>query len=459
MLHKKLFWVCLLGCLISGLSLQAQDNNLNTTFTRLFQRILGDENGEGGALAIVKVFNAQGQEVANHAEHFKDASLEAVNVLTPALNSLIAGNVSSFPLSSTSAGVTFDFSTGLPVSISESMGPIFAETGKTLGKSKFNIGLNYTFLDLANFRGIKTQDLGFVFTHEDVLNSGLGDTPNESDLLNIELGLDLDASIFVYYTTFGVTKNFDIGIAVPVINISMNGPAHASIDSYTLANGGSANHMFIGGTTNNPLLEQSFDYSESAWGLGDVTLRLKYSFLQGAGVNLAALVDVRVPTGDEENFMGTGKPNVRVIGIMSKKLGDFTPHLNVGYDARMADLDSDEVEFAAGFDQRIGKGLTFAMDILGEFDINTEEAITFPEPVSITDQYRNENRELVASYERTVERTNIPVLDNDNLLNAALGFRFSPAESVILLGNVLIPMNDAGLRAPIVPTAGITISF
>ena len=44
-----------------------------------------------------------------HSVHFIEAANQANRDLTPALNSLIANEVSSFPLSTTSPGVTFDF--------------------------------------------------------------------------------------------------------------------------------------------------------------------------------------------------------------------------------------------------------------------------------------------------------------------------------------------------------------
>ncbi len=91
---------------------------LNKVFENVFNDILDDQLLRSGS---------PGQ----HGTHFLEAANLANISLSPALNSLIASNVSSFPLSSTSAGVTFDFSTGQPVSITESMGPIFSETGKT----------------------------------------------------------------------------------------------------------------------------------------------------------------------------------------------------------------------------------------------------------------------------------------------------------------------------------------
>ena len=46
---------------------------------------------------------------------------------------------------------------------------------------------------------------------------------------------------------------------------------------------------------------------------------------------VGALADVRVPTGDEENLLGSGAWGVRGLGIASWQLGGIAPHANFGY--------------------------------------------------------------------------------------------------------------------------------
>lgn len=437
-MFKKFILLSLLSVLLSTSDADAQ---LNQVFGKIFDEFLKTGFARG----------SPGQ----HGQHFLKADTVAREELSRALNSLVAGNVSSFPLSATAAGVTFDFSTGLPVSIAKSLGPIFAETATTLGKGKVNLGYNFTYLSLSKFRGLPTRDIRFTFTHEDVGNSGvLGDNVNESDLVDIFLDLDVSASVFAFFATAGVTNNLDIGVAVPVANISLSGNARAVVNSFTFARNDSANHHF-GGNNKNPKLTENVRYNESAAGLGDIAVRLKYGFLRGADIDLAALLDVRIPTGNEQNFLGLGKSNVRLSWIMSKKIKDFTPHLNLGYDRRVADLDSDELELALGFDQKIAAGVTFAAEFLGEFDLKRDEAITlFPGAVTIVDQPAPQSR-----YVRQVDLSNVPDRSNDHALNAALGFRIAPSEHVLLLGNMLVSLNDGGLRSNVAPTLGVAVNF
>lgn len=405
-----------------------------------------------------------------HGLHYLKAAADADSLLKPALNSLIATNVSSFPLSSTGTGVTFDFSSGRPVSIRESLGPIFAESAQTLGKGKLNLGINYTYLNLAKFRGLSTKDIRFSFTHVDVQEAtppppSLGNPSYENDYVDVFLGLDVNASIAVLSATYGLTNSLDLGLAVPVVHVSLAGNAKAVINSYSFGRlvpgfpqREGAAHRFNDDPLN-PLLTAETRYEESATGIGDIALRLKYNFSRGADADLAAFLDLRLPTGDEKNFLGTGKANARISGVASKKMGQFAPHLNLAYDRRGAAFDSDELELVAGFDQKIASSVSFAADFLGSFDLKRNEAIKlFPGVAHISDQFVN-SAGTTGRLERAIDLSNIPDRDNDNTLDIALGFRAAPSARLLLLGNILVPLNDGGLRSSVAPTFGATINF
>ena len=65
---------CFCICLLSSTSLYAQNDKLIGVFQGLFQDILGDDTGEGGALQTVQQFDSDGNIIGDHAEHFVDAS-------------------------------------------------------------------------------------------------------------------------------------------------------------------------------------------------------------------------------------------------------------------------------------------------------------------------------------------------------------------------------------------------
>ncbi len=472
---KNVFLVIFCSLFLILTSAGRSQAQLENTFTDIFEHFLGRADQDGnitpGLIAVSGEF---------HGAHFIPASKRANELLTPALNSLIATNVSSFPLSSTSAGVTFDFSTGRPVSISESLGPIVAETAPTLGKGKLNIGFNYTYLNFSSFRGLPLKDMRFTFFHEDhetefpydpdeSEEGSLGIPGFESDNIDFFLNLETNASIFVMFITAGITSYLDLSVAAPIININLSGNAKAVINSFTYGHLNPNRPEFEGAAHRfnddplNPVLQANQPYSVSANGLGDIAVRLKYNFLRGSGLNSAILLDTRIPTGDEKDFLGTGKMVTRILGIFSSKFGDFTPHLNIGYVRRNAELDSDELEFRLGFDQKIGKGLTFAIDFLGSIDLNDDELIKlFPGTKTIHQEFEataDSTGSRNGAIYRIVDWSNVPETDNDNTFDAAIGFRYAASERFIILGNVIIPLNDKGLRSSIASTVGLTISL
>lgn len=424
------------GLAVFAIHAEAQ---LNQTFQDIFDQIL-----------ITELQLSPGA----HSNHFVAAAELANAELTPALNSMIASQVSSFPVSSSAVGVTFDFSSGQPVKVVGSQGPIFGEIANTLGKGKFGVGVNHSELELERFRGVSTKDIEFTFTHVDVTGEGtLGESPNESDTIDVTLGLDLNASITALYGTYGVTDNLDVAVVLPFVRVQMDGSAHASINSFTYAFLGLANHNFNDNPTN-PQLTTDVAYSGDASGIGDIALRMKYVFLKGGKWDLAVLTDVRLPTGDEADYLGTGDTNIKFQEILSRKVGDFRPHFNLAYEWRGAELDSDELEFDLGFDHKISDSVTIAAEVMGSFDVNDSETIQlFPGSVMI------EDRIATGSLLRQVRRSNVPEAASDDVIDGAFGVRFAPKENMSFFANLLVPLNDSGLRSDVTPTVGFSALF
>jgi hypothetical protein len=461
-MKKRLALLSFVGALMVAGPTYAQ---LDQLFDRIFNKILRDDLrlSTGGTDTTQQAIDR------THGIHYFPAARLANEKLTPALNSLIASNVSSFPLSSTVAGVTFDISSGLPVKITESLGPIFAETAATLGKDKLNVGLTYSYLNLSKFRGVPTQDIRFSFAHQEISNPNnvvLGDNPTESDYIDLFLGLDVNAEIYAFFATYGVAKNLDIGLAVPFVRLDLRANAMAVINSYSFAIVGNAVHRFNEDPAN-PQLVDLVSENESVAGIGDIGVRLKYNFVRSPGLSLAALADIRLATGNEHDFLGTANTNARVSFIASKKLNDFSPHLNIGYERRPAGLDSDELEFVVGFDQKVASGVTFAAEFLGEFDLNRDETIElFPgtqqlidSNTSFTTPANPPSRPAGGRQVRNIDLSNVPARQRDNLFDAALGFRVAASEKLLLFGNVIVPLNDSGLRSSVAPTFGVTVNF
>jgi hypothetical protein len=391
-----------------------------------------------------------------HGNHFKPANVAASATVINAMNNFIGSSVSSFPLSSTAAGLTFDFSSGRPVSTSTSFGPIFSERAQTIGSGLFNMGFNLTTINYSKIRGVNTDDLKFSFTHQDVaVNdvSGIyGDSPNEFDTIDFFMNLDVNANIFAFYFTYGITDHLDFSVAVPFINVSIKADPYARINSYTYLTTGAANHHFGSDSSQPVLLNKLEGIDDDATGIGDLAIRLKYNLLNNNTVDLATILEYRTATGDEKNFLGSGNDRAKISLIASKIMGDIAPHINLNYELKNSDTQRDRFGVFLGYDQKLSEKLTLALDFLGEFEMGDKiESLTFPDPIIAS---RPDN-----SYSQTTEPTNLPNSSADHLINGAFGIKFSPKKSLMVIANVFFPLNNGGLRSEFIPTLGTEFNF
>jgi hypothetical protein len=425
-------------------SLHAQ--SMRTTLDRLFVFGAGED-----PLFLAGSAGEPATEV--HGDHFIPAEIAANAALLEFFTNAISTNVASFPLSSAVASQTFTFVGGVPTPSSTSFGPIFAERAQTIGRGRLSAGVNYSRLRFARIRGVDLEDVRLTFLHANVDFPGcdaafggdctlFGVPQFENDEIELTLNLDMEAEVLAFYTTFGVTDWLDLGLAVPVIDFELDGSSVARITPTT---GDQAFHFF-GGTPENPVLEATSISRGQTTGIGDIAMRLKARLVQGENWQLGTLAEARAPTGREEDFLGTGEWNAKGLLIISGTVDDFSPHLNTGFEYRGSQLDQNEVEVVAGFDHRLADWATLAVDLLGAFKVGGER-LTLPEPARIE-----------APFPRTVPRTNIPNR-RDDLLDGSIGFKFQTAGGLILITNVLVPLNHGGLRSSPIPTLGVEYSL
>src|SRR5262249_45863521 len=94
---------------------------------------------------------------------------------------------------------------------------------------------------------------------------------------------------FAFYLTYGITDSWDINLLQPVLGT-------------TLDPSGTASARFADG----PLVTDQPSSAGSSIGPGDTFLRTKYRFLDGRWASLAAFLSLRFPSGNPDDFHGTG---------------------------------------------------------------------------------------------------------------------------------------------------------
>lgn len=376
-----------------------------------------------------------------HGDHFLPAVTAGNQTVIGFVTEAIAGSVANTPISSTSSGATYSIVGGLPVRTSTSAGPIFAERSQTLGRGRFFFGANITSIHYSTLNGAPLDNLEFNFTHQDVGNPGLGDPDFENEVIRLRLGLDVNLLVASVFATWGLLDFVDLGVAVPFGRVSVRGTSVAQIDPF----GPTTPHHF-GGTDANPILRASRSVDASATGIGDVVGRVKVNLGQGSRFGAAILGEVRFPTGDEQNLLGSGSTTARGVGVLAAQFGSFSVHANGGYVVRTGQLQNDGVLATLGFDNLMTSWATMAFSLISEWQVG-EPKLTLPGAI-----------QFVAPFQREIQATTIPHRSGDRL-DASLGLKFNVRSGTVLVLNGIAPLRKSSMQPDLSWTAGFEFNF
>ena len=376
-----------------------------------------------------------------HGNHFLPSTTQGNATVISFITEAMAKSASNLPISATSSGATYSIVDGLPVKTSTSSGPVFAERPQTLGKHRFFMGMNVSNMQFSTLNGVPLDNLQLNFSHEDVGVPGRGDPEFENDIIRTQLALKLNLTVASIFATYGVTDFIDVGLALPLLRVSLEGNTVAQIDPF----GPNPAHYF-GGTPANPILRAAASVNESAAGVGDVVGRVKINLGQGRRVGGALLTEVRLPTGDETNLLGGGATSARVVGVVGAQLGTFSVHGNAGYLLRTGALQSDATLATIGFDNLMTPRSTLAFSLISETIVGKSK-LSLPAPIDIE-----------FPFQRRIESTSIPERREDRL-DASLGLKLSLRGGSVLVLNGVAPLKKAGIQPSFFWTGGIEISF
>jgi len=275
--------------------------------------------------------------------------------LSSALSASIGTALSVIPVASPSSSVITitDPETGAQLPASSTLGPIFAERGETIGKHKVYVGFSTQSFHFTSLNGQPLRQpltmLGIGGQLSTILNSAGQPVATYPSTYN--LATDVRLSQNVAFITYGVTSRFDVSVALQV--------AHAAIQSQT-SNG----QIYVGDGFNNTkqgncwcvdtftagvapgatgvpgsglILSDINSSKYGTTGFGDMLLRFKGTVVQRPNLAIAVGADLRLPTGDAQNFLGIGTTAVKpflAASFYSKALGHgivLSPELNVGW--------------------------------------------------------------------------------------------------------------------------------
>jgi hypothetical protein len=381
-----------------------------------------------------------------HAAHFNSAFQEEFTQFNVAL----ATQLLTVPFPSPASGYTYSFdeSLGVFTRSTQSFGPILSERAETIGKGKFTFGFAWQRFKFDDIEGVDLGSVPAVFTHDGFEQGG-----GRADVVNSVNDIRADFSRFIAFFTYGIGSHFDISAAIPIVDASLSATSTTQIIRVGTASN-TAVHFFgdgqggIGDT-------RQFRVSGSASGLGDVLLRLKGTAPRSGPTRLGFLADVRFPTGDEEDLLGSGAWGVKPLIVISWELGRFSPHVNVGYqwngESLLAgDIASghkedmpDQFLYAGGADIGVHKNFTFVVDVIGQKVVDAPRLVT---------------ETFTAADGRTFDQVGFE-RGSYYINDLSLGFKVNAGGSLLLDFNLLIRLDSAGLRTDFAPLVGFEYGF
>ena len=180
-------------------------------------------------------------------------------------------------------------------------------------------------------------------------------------------------------------------------------------------------------------------------------------------------VDVRIPSGDPLNFLGAGAAGFKPFVIWSYHTR-ISPHAFVGYEINGSSKIAGDITkgtkeklpgqlaYTVGADAWITRNFSVAFDVLGDavFQAQRLTQTSFVEPQACT----NSNCTAVVTSPAPPSHPNlVSTSASYNVVNSSIGAKFKPFENFLLTGNVMLRMNQGGLRANTVPLVGLSYTF
>jgi hypothetical protein len=403
------------------------------------------------------------------------------------LQKAIVTQLSTFPLGTSSGGFTYtlDPATGAITPGSVSFGPSFAERPLTIGRGKFNSGLQYQHVAYDRFEDVEldSQEISFLLQHNNCCPAGANNptAPGntlpffEGDLVETRLALSVKTDTTVFFANYGLTNALEVGVAVPVVRSDLKVGGRSTI----LRLSTEPQPLIHSWDGNGATVKDLPSRGGSASGLGDILIRGKYVVVPGA---LAGEVDFRLPTGDEAELLGTGGLQTRLLLIAAVSRGSFAPHVNIGYvfsngsvSSEIVDLQvpnvtgsaaltglaqpnidlsvPDEFAYTGGFDWAVSRRVTVAADLIGR----TQRNVTRFELSDSSFPFRTADTGPVLTATRP--QLNLAGTKSLNLLLGAIGTKINVATNLLLTANVLFPLSEGGLRPQITPVIGLDYAF
>ncbi len=345
----------------------------------------------------------------------------AVNNEFDTLASNIADTAArSIPIISSSAGFTYRYNAAIGAfeRTSDTLGPIFLERPDTLGRGKFNVNVSYQYVQFDQFDGTSLRNL--QSPDPVVLQTSGGDQVTT----RLRYSLRLQNHVTAVSATYGVCDDLDVNLLVPLIETRLAVGVHAS--------GVGEGHVH-----------------DDAFGVGDILVRTKYQLPRLDWFRSAIGLQLRLPSGNENDFQGTGNFEASPFFYGSTLLwGRVEPHVNLGIDYNTGDVSHSAARYGAGVDVDAHPRIGFAFGFLGRSELGGSA----------------DRRDTLFLHSRNGADVREPLLGLDfgrkDFFDFSFGVRAVLFRNIMMFANGIYALNDSGLRNDtIIPTVGFEGTF
>jgi hypothetical protein len=344
----------------------------------------------------------------------KDA--EATAATRDTISRALLIELAALPISTSSGGFTYSFNSelGTRERASSSFGSFFVERALTSGRNQMSLGASFRYSQFDRLDGNELRTGEFVTTA-----AQFRDEPSPFDVET--LTLKIDTRTVTAFANYGVTDRFDLGAAVPIVSMQLSGER---VNTYR---GQTARQAAATATTT---------------GIADMAITARAHVIGGRASGLTAGAELRLPTGSEEDLLGTGEAAIRLLAIGSVEGPRAAAHVNVGYSWGGI---TREATYNTGVTVAALQRFTLVGEFLGRWieDLGEIGQVTAPHPGSVgVDTIRL-----------------LPAATGTATGMAVAGFKWNVSGRWLLNANVLLPLSDRGLRARMVPAVALEYSF
>jgi hypothetical protein len=285
--------------------------------------------------------------------------------------------------------------------------------------------------------------------------------------------IDFQMDQYIGLLTYGLTRSTDITVAVPVNSVTMNVTSGQYQGYMFTPSSGSAPAYYTLLAKPGVTTQVSNVTAGSASGVGDVTLNVKQMLFgqEGSVGRYAGAIgaQLRFPTGDAENYLGSGAFGANFYGIVEYRrsihhgpIKGVAPHVKIGYQwnaqSQVMDISKKPylnlpggLDYAFGSDFGLHRTFSIAVDGVGHQYVNAPSVSN--SNISLPSASNQATQQVPSSFVLSSTANN-----TYTTFNFSGGFKWmlpKTREHFLLYANVLVPVNNVGLHSDPVPMVGL----